>query len=73
MVETIETVLLGMLAIAVSALYLGLATTFLGQPIDAGTTITQQNWQNYRQFISDGLIALFEDTRFLIGSIALLT
>jgi hypothetical protein len=29
-----------------------------GNNIDAGTTITPQNWQKYRQFMSDGLIAL---------------
>jgi hypothetical protein len=32
--------------------------------IPAGTTITAQNWSNYRQFMSEGLIALFEGKRF---------
>jgi hypothetical protein len=65
MVETIETILLGMLSIALSAtLYPGLATAFPGPPVDAGTTITQLNWQKYREFMSDGLIALFEGKQF---------
>jgi hypothetical protein len=65
MVETIETILLGMLSIALSAtLYPGLATAFPGPPVDAGTTITQLNWQKYREFMSDGLIALFESKQF---------
>ena len=29
-----------------------------------GTTITTQNWDSYRQFMSDGLVALFEGKRF---------
>jgi hypothetical protein len=28
--------------------------------ITPGTIITHQNWQRYRQFMSDGLVALFE-------------
>jgi hypothetical protein len=32
--------------------------------IPSGTAITSQNWQSYRQFMSDGLIALFEGTSF---------
>src|SRR5215469_10549437 len=65
MVETIETILLGMLSIALSAaLYPGFATAFPGPPIDAGTTITQLNWQKYREFMSDGLVTLFEGKQF---------
>jgi hypothetical protein len=30
----------------------------------AGTTITMQNWQHYRQYMSDGLQALFEGNYF---------
>jgi len=37
-------------------------------PVEAGiapgTTITQQNWQRYRQFMSDGLVELFEGKQF---------
>jgi hypothetical protein len=29
-----------------------------------GSTITTQNWQSYRQFMSEGLVALFEGKRF---------
>src|SRR5262249_6136384 len=32
--------------------------------IPPGTTITNRNWQQYRQFMSDGLIALFEGKHF---------
>ena len=32
--------------------------------ITPGTIITHQNWQRYRQFMSDGLIALFEGRQF---------
>jgi Protein of unknown function (DUF1329) len=32
--------------------------------IGAGVTITQQNWQHYRQFMSVGLAALFEGKQF---------
>jgi len=32
--------------------------------IAPGTTITHQNWQRYRQFMSEGLIALFEGSQF---------
>jgi hypothetical protein len=32
--------------------------------IRPGTAITNQNWQQYRQFMSDGLIALFAGTDF---------
>jgi Protein of unknown function (DUF1329) len=32
--------------------------------IPAGTTITHQNWERYRQFMSQGLIALFEGNQF---------
>jgi hypothetical protein len=35
-----------------------------GISIDAVTTITLQHWQKYRQFMSDGLIALFEGKQF---------
>jgi len=30
------------------------------EAIPAGTKITIQNWQQYRQFMSDGMVALFE-------------
>jgi hypothetical protein len=35
-------------------------------PVDLvpGTTITYENWQSYRQFMSEGLIALFEGKQF---------
>jgi hypothetical protein len=45
-------------------------TGLAGQPppvaatIEPGTTITNQNWQQYRQFMSDGLVALFEGEHF---------
>ncbi|HJU11060.1 MAG TPA: DUF1329 domain-containing protein [Candidatus Binataceae bacterium] len=32
--------------------------------IGRGITITHQNWQRYRQFMSEGLIALFEGNQF---------
>jgi hypothetical protein len=32
--------------------------------IPRGTTITNRNWQQYRQFMSEGLIALFEGKHF---------
>jgi hypothetical protein len=32
--------------------------------ISPGTTITPQNWQLYRQFMSDGLVSLFEGKHF---------
>jgi Protein of unknown function (DUF1329) len=32
--------------------------------ITPGTIITHQNWQKYRQFMSEGLIALFDGKRF---------
>jgi uncharacterized protein DUF1329 len=32
--------------------------------IAPGTTITHQNWERYRQFMSDGLITLFEGNQF---------
>jgi len=35
-----------------------------GASLAPGTTITHQNWQRYRQFMSEGLIALFEGKRF---------
>jgi hypothetical protein len=31
-------------------------------PIPPGTTINMQNWQAYRQFMPDGMVALFEGT-----------
>src|SRR5579864_2821228 len=30
------------------------------EPIPPGTTINLQNWQQYRQFMPDGMAALFE-------------
>jgi len=33
-------------------------------PIPPGTTITNQNWQQYRQYMSDGMQALFEGKYF---------
>jgi uncharacterized protein DUF1329 len=36
----------------------------LSAEIQPGTIITDQNWQQYRPFMSDGLIALFEGTHF---------
>ena len=30
------------------------------EPIPPGTTINLQNWQQYRQFMPDGMLALFE-------------
>jgi hypothetical protein len=35
-----------------------------GATIAPGTTITMQNWQRYRQFMPDGMIALFEGKYF---------
>jgi Protein of unknown function (DUF1329) len=32
--------------------------------IEPGTTITHQNWQQYRQFMSEGMIELFEGKQF---------
>jgi hypothetical protein len=32
--------------------------------IAIGTTITMQNWQNFRQFMPDGMIAFFESKQF---------
>jgi hypothetical protein len=32
--------------------------------IGTGTTVTLQNWQAYREFMSDGLVALFEGKHF---------
>src|SRR3984893_9544687 len=32
--------------------------------IPPGTTITMQNWQQYKQFMPDGMIALFEGKYF---------
>src|ERR1039457_4878727 len=32
--------------------------------VPAGTVITSANWQQYKQFMSQGLTALFEGTRF---------
>src|SRR5260370_5640548 len=31
-----------------------------GGTIRAGTRITMENWQNYKQFMPDGMIALFQ-------------
>ena len=33
-------------------------------PIRPGTKVTTENWQNYRQFMSEGMIALFEGSHF---------
>ena len=35
-----------------------------GATIQSGTIITMQNWQNYRQFMPDGMAALFEGKYF---------
>ena len=35
-----------------------------GASISPGTTITLQNWQTYRQFMSEGMVELFEGTQF---------
>jgi hypothetical protein len=32
--------------------------------IPAGTRITVENWQNYKQFMPDGMIALFQGTHY---------
>src|SRR5579864_9520388 len=32
--------------------------------IPPGTTITMQNWQNYKQFMPDGMVALFQGKYF---------
>src|SRR5437879_11375704 len=32
--------------------------------IASGTTVTPENWQAYRQFMSEGLVALFEGRHF---------
>jgi hypothetical protein len=41
-----------------------IADSALPAAIPSGTTITNQNWQQYRQFMSAGLIAMFEGTHF---------
>src|SRR6202521_2069317 len=33
-------------------------------PIPPGTRITMQNWQNFKQFMPDGMVALFQGTYF---------
>jgi hypothetical protein len=40
------------------------AESALPAEIQPGTIITDQNWQQYRPFMSDGLIALFDGTHF---------
>lgn len=40
------------------------ATATSADPIPAGTTITMQNWQQYKQFMPDGMVALFEGTYY---------
>lgn len=65
MTETIKQCSLPILAILMSAgLHPPLAIALPAQPLDAGTAITQQNWQKYRQFMADGLVALFEGKQF---------
>jgi Protein of unknown function (DUF1329) len=54
-------------AFLIAALYLlGVANADSAPPteIQPGTIITNQNWQQYRQFMSEGVIALFEGTHF---------
>jgi hypothetical protein len=41
-----------------------IADSALPAALPFGTTITNQNWQQYRQFMSAGLIAMFEGTHF---------
>jgi Protein of unknown function (DUF1329) len=53
-----------LLVIAIYALHSALARAQAAGSIDAVTTITLRNWQNYRQLMSDGLIALFEGKQF---------
>lgn len=43
------------------ALVAGAASASTGTP---GAIITQRNWQRYRQFMSEGLVALFEGKQF---------
>jgi Protein of unknown function (DUF1329) len=68
MSEMFEPIFFALLLIAFSAGHPALARAEMGQAsgisIDAVTTITLQNWQKYRQFMSDGLIALFEGKQF---------
>jgi hypothetical protein len=40
------------------------SASLTGSSISPGTTITLQNWQTYRQFMSEGMVELFEGTRF---------
>jgi len=54
-------------AIVVTGLWVGLAAAAAqdGAPagtIPSGTQITMQNWQNYKDFMPDGMVALFEGT-----------
>jgi hypothetical protein len=68
MSETFEPIFFTLLVVAFSAVHPALARAEIGQaaPIstDGVTTITPHNWQEYRQFMSDGLIALFEGKQF---------
>jgi len=69
MVEMVRTAFLALVATLLSmAPHPCLATADPGQTVpigvDASTTITQQNWRRYRQFMSDGLVALFEGRQF---------
>ena len=40
------------------------ATSTIPNPIPPGTTITMQNWQMYRQFMPDGMVAFFQGSYF---------
>jgi hypothetical protein len=55
----------GRLAILVFALSLfGSYAVAAEDTIPPGTVITMQNWQQYKQFMTDGMVALFEGKYF---------
>lgn len=63
----LRTVVLRFTAIVIAIAVYTQALAATGPPaseVTSGTTITQQNWQSYRQFMSAGLIALFEGKQF---------
>jgi Protein of unknown function (DUF1329) len=68
MSEMFEPIFSALLVVALSAVHPALARAEIGQAAAISTdgvpTITPHNWQEYRQFMSDGLIALFEGKQF---------
>ena len=63
--QSAQTIYLAVIALVlISAASNALAGSAPAQEISPGTVITQQNWREYKPFMSEGLTALFEGSHF---------